>query len=156
MSFAYSNRNGLVLAEHAADERAISAALKRMDDGLILGKDFDERHQLFVYTVLKYVSGDHPPIPICSWRGDDGMPLPLTFGLCDRVLNLRADSRAPYDDPDAHNERLRQQTVAEFEEAIDELARDGERMLHPGHSPVFHPGVHLRRRRARYERGEVV
>ena len=139
----YTNYGGLVLAEQAMDESSVRRALKRLDPELRLARDDSEGAPL--YRVFKFMGESSPAAWICDWRGEDGKPLPLTHRLLDKVQGLALGSRAPQPDPEAHNQRLREQAAIEWQEALSEQIKDGERRLK--RAPCFPPGQYLRQSR---------
>lgn len=111
-----SHETGLVLAEHAEDERAVAAALKRLDSRLVLQKHRrDDAPGGWVWKVVCVVSDTYAPI-VFTWTDEQGRALPLSSALVDEVQRhtLGARNRGP--DADEHNRRL-----------IAEKARDDER-----------------------------
>jgi len=118
-----SQHRGLVVAEHAVDERAVAAALKRLDDRLILAREIDQRHGCEVWVVVRFQGRDRDAEPICDWRDDSGRPLPLSHRLVDKVASLRADSRAGHVDVAAANDKLVEANHREIADVVDEIVR---------------------------------
>ncbi len=127
MALAFRHdQSGLVLAEETADEVRLGRALKEIDQRLVLQKERAAVEGGWHYRVLRLVSDDQPPTLIVGWTDDYGNPLPLTWGLIDRVhkhlLGFRGNDY--YVDPDEHNrrrqERLERDLAADLEAIADE------------------------------------
>lgn len=142
-----SQHRGLLVAEHAADERSVQAQLKEFDDRLILSQEVDRDHGCLVYVVVRRWSDSHDVASVCEWRDDQGRPLPLSSRLVDKVKNLHVGSRAPQPDALAHNDRVRQQAKDEFDAVTDDMLRDA--INRRGRLAVFHRSPGLARTRAR-------
>lgn len=123
MDLAYRHSDsGLVLAEHICrDESQVVSALKEIDPRLALQKEAANAEGGWKYKVLRVWSEDHPPTPILTWTDDYGNPLPLTFGLIDKVkihmLGFRGNDY--YVSADEHNEKLQ---AARDKQKADDLA----------------------------------
>jgi len=144
------NRDGIHRVQYEADEKEVRRALGRMDSDLRLVWEVDERTQSRVYKVYKFVSESQPVVWICDWRGDSGEPLPLTSDLVDFVASYRAGSRRPQDDPLAHNDALEAEIEREWQEALEDQIKQGERRLRT--SPSIKPSHALAMSRARGRR----
>lgn len=142
-----SSHRGLIVCENAADEKAVTAALKQFDPRLRLGCEVDREHKRPVYVVVRVWSDSHDAAFICDWRDDNQVPLPLSHRLVDKVKDLRAGSRAPLPDAVAHNDALTAAARQEFEEATEDMLRDA--VDRRGRLPVFHRSPGLARTRAR-------
>lgn len=142
-----SQHRGLLVAEHATDERSVQAQLKEFDDRLILSQEVDQEHGCLVYVVVRRWSDSHDVAIVCDWRDDNGVPLPLSSRLVDKVKNLHVGSRAPQTDVLAHNDALSQQAKDEFEELSEDMLQAALRRH--GRLPVFHRSPGLARTRAR-------
>ena len=142
-------RNGLLVTEMSGDERAIRHALKQLDDQLILDRDVDEEHGVWVWKVHRRVGGDRPPLPVCSWRDTYGNPLPLTGGLIEEVKRLREQDTSRL--VDLHNAKMKADEQARLESELIEAARgalpvvEGKRR----HFVKPSPALALTRRRMR-------
>lgn len=105
-SYVLSNHGELVVAAHAADERAITRALKQLDDRLVLAINLDEETGQHVWQVLVRYGGDRPAQVVMSWRNEYGKPLPLSHALVEEVKRLReTDTFAAMV---AHNRNMRE------------------------------------------------
>lgn len=101
--------SGLVLAESICrDESQVVAALKEIDPRLALQKERANAEGGWKYRVLRVWSEDQPPTPILTWTDSYGNPLPLTFGLIDKVkihmLGFRGNDY--YVSADEHNAKV--------------------------------------------------
>jgi hypothetical protein len=151
MGLVYSSYGGLMLAENAADESAVSRALRQLDPDLRLVWKVDDETGRQVYRVFKYMGDSQPAAFIMDWREHGvGAPLPLTHRLVDEVKNLRIGSRAPQRDPLAENDKLEAAVDREWQEALAEQVRDGERRMR--RAPCFKPSVALRMSRDKQRR----
>ena len=141
--------SGLVVAEDAADERAIQAALQDHDRDLRLSR---ESHPAGgIEYVVVFTRGDQAAIVVCRWRDEvTGQALPLSHGLVAKVKTLDLNSRAVRLDAFAHNDALIEQVEREMSEAAEDIARDIERRH--GRLPVFHPSRALQLSRSRARR----
>lgn len=145
MSYVLSNHGELVVAAHAADERAITRALKQLDDRLILAINLDETE--YVWQVVCRYSGDRPAELILSWRDSYGRPIPLSSALIDEVKRLReTDTFAA---TVAHNRALRETGDRDDVTEATEIAADMIPRIKGRTRAVLHRGVHLRMARAR-------
>lgn len=134
-----TTRSGLVLAEHAGDEAALSRALKGLDRDLILVKDRDERHDVWVWKIFVWVGDDRPAIHVLDWRDDYGVPKPLTAGIIDAVNAQRRDRPGGYDalaETDARNEALIARRRKEFDDAVADIENDFAAQLERGRKQV--------------------
>lgn len=114
--------NGLVVAETITrDEAAVTRALKEIDPRLALQKEPANVEGGWKYKVLRVWSEDQPPTPILTWTDQFGNPLPLTFGLIDKVkihmLGFRGNDY--YVSADEHNAKLE---AAREKQKRDDLA----------------------------------
>jgi hypothetical protein len=142
-----STHRGLVVCENAVDERQVSGSLRDFDDRLRLAQEVDAEYGCFVYRVVRVWSNDHDAAVICEWRDEQGMPLPLSHRLVDKVKTLSMNSRAPQVDVVAHNDALVAAQQREADELFEELARDAARRS--GRVNAFHRSPGLARTRAR-------
>lgn len=103
MVYSRHHGEGLVLAEYAADERAVQAALKDFDRTLRLVWERDERYGRQVWNVVSVWSPEHPAVQVLTWRvNGTGEPLPLTMRIVDEVKRLRqVDTMKVADDANA-------------------------------------------------------
>lgn len=147
MSLTESMHRGLIVCEHAADERSVRAQLREFDDRLILSQEVDREHGCYVYVVVRRWSDSHDAAVVCDWRDEHGRPLPLSSRLVDKVKNLHVGSRAPQVDVLAHNDSLRQQAKDEFEAVSEDMLNDAIRRR--GRISAFHRSPGLARTRAR-------
>lgn len=148
-----STHRGLVLAEHDVSEDAVQAELRSYDDRLLLSKEFDATHQCWVYVVVRYMGSEHPARHICDWRDPEtNEPLPLTLRLVEKANSLRLGSRAPQVDPEAENEKLRAERLAEFEVAATESTKGFDDYLRWGPKTITPAGLGLAAARRRERR----
>lgn len=144
----YSRRGtGLLVAEHAADERSVLAALRTFDPDLVLTWEVQDGQQ--VWEVHKVVSRERPAVFICRWQDPYGNPLPLSHGLVDLVQSLRRPEAA--DAADRANARLRAEAERDTLEGALEIARDMIPRIRGRRIPVLHRGRHLLRSRHKPE-----
>ena len=119
--------SGLFVAEETRDEQAITAALKAIDPRLALQKERASAEGGWKYKVLRVWSEDQPPTPILTWTDKYGNPLPLTFGLIDKVkihmLGFRGNDY--YVSADEHNAKLQAQLLRESSPALAGLIKEG-------------------------------
>lgn len=145
MSYVVSRHGSdLLVAAQAADERAISHALKQIDDRLFLDIDHDETHECLVYKV-RYRLGDRPPMFVLAWTDDYGRPLPLSHALVDLVKRQR-DSDS-FRVAQEHNRRLKERAAQELADEVTAIHEDIVPRIHGRKSSPLHRGQHLRRSR---------
>lgn len=158
MSLVYSDRGGLLVAEHGADAVSVERALKDHDRSLLLippGVQFADRPQRNGWRVYRKAGGDRPPEFLCFWGDDHANPYPLSHGLVDLVKQMDRNTRARYLDDIAAN-AIRQAEIDKRVERDNEALKD-DYLPMEGRSPVLHRGQGLRRSRdKRRARGEKV
>lgn len=147
MSYVLSNHGPLLVAAQATDERALSRALKQIDDRLILALNPDDETGRHVWQILIRYSGDRPAHLWISWTDDHGQPLPLSSAILEKVKRLR-DADA-FRDPRDHNTDLRLRELREEYAEAKEIAADMLPRIEGRKQTVLHRGVHLRQARAR-------
>jgi hypothetical protein len=149
VSLIETMHRGLIVCEHAVDERAILAQLREFDDRLKIGCEPDETYKRNVYVVVRQWSNEHDAAVICEWRDENGVPLPLSSRLVDKVKNLHVSSRAPQVDALAHNDALNEANRQAFHDASEDALRDA--INRRGRIAAFHrsPALAAARRRAR-------
>lgn len=133
----------LLVAEHAADERSVTDALRQFDPDLVLTWEVQDGQQ--VWEVHKVVGCDRPAVFICRWQDDRGTPLPLSHSLVDLVRKLRHGGVEKA--AEEANARLRADADRETYEAAVEVFEDGIPRVQGKKMSVLHRGVHLRRAR---------
>lgn len=144
MVHVYSRHGtGLLVAEHSADERSVTVALRDFDPDLVLTWEVQEGQQ--VWEVHKVVSQDRPAVFICRWQDRHGAPLPLSHGLVDLVKQLRYGGVAQA--AEEHNRKLREEAERDVYEGSLEIARDMIPRIRGRRIPVLHRGRHLLRSR---------
>lgn len=110
--------SGLVVALDSMDEASASRALKRLDGRLCLQKHArDHVEGGWVYKVICFVSDTYAPV-VLTWQDDQGVPLPLSSSIVDKVQSLMLGARNKPPSEDEHNERIR---------AVQEADRDALR-----------------------------
>lgn len=148
MSLVYSERGGLLVAEHGADAVSVERALKDHDRDLLLippGVQFADMPQRGGWRVYRKAGGDRPPEFICFWGTDHGDPYPLSHGIVDKVKELDRNSRAKAVD-DAVANAMRDAEIAK-KVAADNEALNSDYVPLQGRSPALHRGQDLRRSR---------
>lgn len=110
MSLIHREHGGLIVSEHSMDARSIQAALKQLDDKLILLPP--DAYRGPYWKVYRDVSDWQEAVCIYTWMDDYGDPLPLSSGLVNEVDKLRKDARNKGLDADDLN-ALREQRLAE-------------------------------------------
>lgn len=151
--FERHTATGLVVAEHASDERSVQAELRRLDPSLRLTRELHPSGRI-EYVIVKTFTDD--AAVLCHWRDEvTGMPLPLSHSIVDKVRRLDPNTRAPQVDAAAHNAALQDRVARDFAEASADLAREQE--ARSGRLPAIHRsrGLYLARQKAR-NRGEQV
>ena len=143
--FIYRERGGLQVAEMSQDEKTIAAELKAMDRRLVLNRNPDESGR-FCWDVHCIWSSDHPAVLICTWRDDNGNPLPLSSGLVEKVKSLRSgvDTAAQ---AELANQRLREANRKDAHNMFQDWGSDVLPSLDDKRSVLLHRGQHLRRSR---------
>lgn len=150
------HESGLVLAEDAMDEAALSRALKRLRPDFSLQKRpvDEENGGVTVYKVVHVPTGR----VAFSWIDDYGRPLPLSSGLLDEfqrhLLGERGNSTLVTEDE--HNRRLVEQTRRSLESDSAAIIADHQPRL-AGRLSVSlayrnRKPAHLKRHRGRVER----
>lgn len=134
----YSRHGGsLLLAEHAADERQVSAALKNLDPSLRLTWEVDQRTGRQVWNVVRVWSPEQPAIQVLTWRDETSLePRPLTSSIVDEVKRLRQVDTMKQSDQ--ANARLREQAAKqEFNDTL-EVVTDFKKIVDSGrvHVPI--------------------
>lgn len=97
--------SGFVVAEHGFDEAQLQRALTQIDGDYVLWPpDATSPY----YRVMCRVSDWQPAVPVVTWMGANGEPLPLSSGLIDEVQKWRPENRGKRGlTADEHNERQR-------------------------------------------------
>lgn len=103
-----STAGGLVVAEHAQDEKAVARALRQIDERFTL---WPPDAMSPYYRVYCRVSDWQESVCVCTWMDEQGQPLPLSSGLLNEVDRLRLDARNKEIDADTFN-RLRSERIA--------------------------------------------
>jgi hypothetical protein len=137
--------SGLVLAEHAQDEAAVARALREHDDELRLVRQYDLDLRVPVWKVYRYAGSDRPAQFLCAWISEDGIPLPLSHQLVEKVKQMDRNTRSAYLDEEARNAAKRERDAKQAQRDAEDLADEYRRRA--GRSPAFHRGPHLRRAR---------
>ena len=126
---------GLVVAEQAADERAVGHALRQIDDRLAL------QHRPPYYVVVKVVSEREAPV-IYTWMTATGDPLPLSSGLVEDFKKHRLDAPNKPPTVDERNRMRLAELEREWADAADALNDDhrgrvdrGRRQVSLAHHP---------------------
>ena len=117
--------SGLILAEQAADERAIGRALQqiRPDVALQVRPRDEEKGGVLVYKVVHIESG----MVMFTWMDDYGNPLPLSSGLIDEFQRRQLGARnTGLISDDEHNQRHREQIDRDRAERVEAI-RDEHR-----------------------------
>lgn len=107
-----THSSGLIVAEHAQDERAIGRALQqiRPDVTLQVRPRDEEKGGVLVYKVVHVPSGQ----VMFTWMDDYGNPLPLSSGLVDEFQRHQLGARnTGLISDDEHNRRHREQVDRE-------------------------------------------
>lgn len=142
--------SGLVVAEDAADERAIQAAVKqiRRDFSLQKRQRLEALGGGLVYKIVHVPSG----IPVISWTDDSGRPLPLSSGILERFKkHLLGERGADWPDFEEHNRRLEEANERQRQADSDAIWSEHEPRIARGRVTVG-PGSlgQARRGRRRY------
>lgn len=148
---------GLVVCEAPVEAQSITRALKQLSDRLFLELHLTQGHG-YVWTVQEHVgenAGGSPYRTVLYWTDGEGIPLPLTWRIVDKVKQLEGDAVVRITAAKEEGLRRRQAALAEVREAAAEMAGEVQKAMRPGHSAVLPRGVGLRmardRRRARGE-----
>lgn len=131
-SMVYSRHGGtLLIAERAADERAVQAALKDFDPSLRLTWENDVNTGRQVWNVHSVWSPDHPAVLIHTWRDSTTLaPLPLTMRIVDEVKRQRqVDTMKEIDNANA---RLKAAAGKESYDGILEVTEEFEKLGRTG------------------------
>lgn len=136
--YVYSRHGGeLLLAERAADERAVSAALKDFDRTLRLVWEVDQKTGLQVWNVVAVWSPEHPAVQVLTWRDETTLaPYPLTMRLVDEVKRLRQVDTMRMSDQ--ANASLRAQVDKELFDSTLDITTEFERLDRVGRVHVPH------------------
>lgn len=137
MAFAFrSDDSGLILAEQHEDESRVSRALKEIDPRLVLQKEMANAEGGWKYKVLRVWSEDQPPTPVLTWTDAYGYPLPLTWGLIDKVkvhyLGFRGNEY--YVSEDEHNKRYQERMDKQLKNDMAAIAEEHKPRLSGRHS----------------------
>lgn len=118
-----THQSGLIVAEDAMDERALTRALQQevRSDVTLQKRQLDEQHGSggLVYKVVHIPSGQ----VMATWADDHGRPLPLSSGIVEWFKRMQAGARNPAVDADEWNRRHRAEIERE-EQARTEAVRD--------------------------------
>lgn len=131
---------GLYVVEQASDVRAVEASLAEIDPALFLSWEIEGDRK--VYRVL-YDRGDQTPAEIARW------PYPLSSGLVELVKSLRPREGPDLERAQRANEQKAERETRDFEETVDEIAKDVGKRISGKRSAVLHRGQHLRLARSR-------
>lgn len=143
-------RDGVLVAEAAADHASVAKALREWDNSLRLippGVMFDgaPAPERFGYRVYRWAGGDREPEFICFWGDEHNHPYPLSHGLVERVKQLDKNTRAKYVSDAVANELLLQERQKQL--AADNEALKSDYLPMEGRSPMLHRSQSLRRAR---------
>jgi hypothetical protein len=142
------------------DQKAIDAALKRLDERLFLDPEVDVTQSYLYFTVKYHVAGDQPPVLILEWRhppqnGHIGEPKELSYGIVEAVKQREGGSEGLVERVIAKNRERQERIDRDKVENLLEVMQDIAPRLKPTRSAVLHRGEHLARsRRKRRARGE--
>lgn len=141
--------SGLTVAEHGMDAVAVQRALQEHDRDLRLIPQESDYYGRIVYKVARVTGGDRPVQWVMTWRTREGEALPLSMRLVDKVKELDLNSRAPKEDEDVLNARLREEHARNMQQAERDLIDDWEKR--EGRLPAFHrsQALAVARRKAR-------
>lgn len=115
---------GFTVVENRGSEAQLQRALKQVDDRLVLQWHPGDVEGGFVYKVLKVVSEDEPAEYVTTWADEYGRPLPLSFGLVDRVKSQVLGSRNQGIDADEYNRRLSEQREKDRLAALEKISEE--------------------------------
>lgn len=135
--FVSSRRGPLSVVEMGMDEEAVQRELSKLSDRLFLTKEIDRRHGCWAYSVLEYVSDDHPPIPAFTWRDEYQRPLPLSMSLIDKAKQQEGRGRTLLNEVDADNQRILDGIDREATAIAEEAATMAARFGSAGHSAML-------------------
>ncbi len=156
MSFVWSEHSAnLMVANQAADENAVRRAVKRLEPGLMLTREFDEEHRGIVYVVRHWLGSGVTPLEVLRWRDPDGHPKPLSFALVDELQRQEARGRELYTEAEESNRKRREAEHRRLDAELEEFAREHGNAGSGLRSACLPRGQHLRiardKRRARGE-----
>jgi len=147
--------SGLLVAEESAEGAAVARALRDHDSELRLVPQHSESLGGRYWAVYRYAGSEKPAEPVCTWLGENGEPIPLSFGLVEKVKRLDRSSRDETPEADAANAALKVSNDRERDRRVEDLVDDWYRR--EGRLAVLPRGQHLRRARdKRRARGENV
>lgn len=115
--------SGLIVAEQAADERAIGRALQqiRPDAALQVRPRDEEKGGVLVYKVVHVDSGQ----VMFTWMDDYGNPLPLSSGLIDEFQRHQLGARnTGLIGGDEHNRRHQEQIDRERQARVEAVREE--------------------------------
>lgn len=119
MSLVYSETSsGLTVANVAADERSVTAALRQHDPDLSLDWKLAPSGERCWY-VTRYLGSARTDEWVCDWADAYGNPFPLSHGLVQRIKDLDLNSRHQEADPDELNEHARAARAAESDAELE-------------------------------------
>lgn len=114
------HQSGLVLAEEAMDEKALTRALQReVRSDVELRRYFDTRRRCVVYKIVHRDSGHI----FATWTDEYGNPLPLSSGIVEWFKRMQVGARNQDIDADEWNRR-RADELRRQEEELTEAVRD--------------------------------
>lgn len=125
----WTTESGLVVAEHASDEAAISRALKQFDSRLTL------QFRPPFYVVVCQVNDHYAPV-IATWMDLAGKPLPLSSGLVEKVKAWHVGARNRPETVDEYNDRRQAELERDKARALEQIRDDHRPYIERGRVQV--------------------
>jgi hypothetical protein len=144
----------LYVAAARPEERELQRAVMELDPELYVDKEMSAFGSI-LWSVKRNM-GDRPPEPIFWWTDDRGRPLPLAWGIIEKLKSLEGAGLASERAKQA-NQDLRAEIEKDADYGYEEIARQDVPRLAGTRSAGLQRGQHLRRTRDKQRsRGEKV
>lgn len=123
MTAAFDQTDGGLLLPRGAQEAAVRRLLEEHDRNLRLYPVVDYEHQMEVWIVAVQTAPGQSRI-LLSWRDENGVPLPLSSAILDRVQQHDRNTRGGFPDEDKLNDEHIARARRESAEWGDEIVRE--------------------------------
>lgn len=143
-----SRYGALYVVEQAHTKDYVQRRLKELDDRLFLEKQMTLQNEEVWCVCVDVGLGNI--FTILEWRDEHGGPIQdLTEGIVARVAAMERDHKRLLARVVEQNARMVEEKRRDADHAYEEVGRDAERMMSPGHSALFPRGQYLRMHRDR-------
>lgn len=141
---------GLLVAEDSVGEREVQRILRDYDPRLRLVPQRDEASQGLLWQVYYWNGPDQAASYVCSWMDRDGVPLPLSSRILDKVQQQDVRTVGLPEDVNVLNARHRERVKLQQEQRLQDVADDhrpyidrGRRSVSMGTRTTRQPADHI-------------